>query len=434
MKKGVIIGCIISLIILVTTFLGLKYYKTKTFIEKLPKIIDHIDNRIKKNGLYNFNLPDYFKDFTYEGNSDEINKIYYSSISSYFDEDLIKFINNNLPKNLEEYQTKFSQSILELLKKEKNKDYSPIMLSEIPFSFSMSIMETMKYWAILSIEFQRKGDFKTSLLLPLGIYYFIDDLEKASINYTDIVANTRNSGSIELASKVILDWASHPHQDCQELSKSIGLDILKIVKLRKSFPKYIESYKHYIELLFKELMLETPLLGKNVFDSNDYKEMEELYINTTLKLESKPFFDVYNEFHEYSEKLRNFSNSYKQVMTTSNFIFNSEKTIIQYVFRKQFTIYNVAAFKRFYEESLGYMEFAAIALLINSYYCKNNKLPATIDELEKWSGAKLPLSRFENKPFVINLNDRGTLIIKILTKPNKYKYDYFNFQINSKKY
>ena len=78
------------------------------------------------------------------------------------------------------------------------------------------------------------------------------------------------------------------------------------------------------------------------------------------------------------------------------------------------------------------MEFSAIALLINSYYCKNNRLPSSIEELEKWSGTKLPINRFENKPFVIDLKSKATLTFKMLVKPNQYKSDSFYFNKNNK--
>jgi hypothetical protein len=68
------------------------------------------------------------------------------------------------------------------------------------------------------------------------------------------------------------------------------------------------------------------------------------------------------------------------------------------------------------------MEFAAIALLINSYYCHKNRLPKTIEELEEWSGKELPTNRVDGTPYVIDTNGKHTLSFKNI----KQSYSYYS--------
>ena len=176
------------------------------------------------------------------------------------------------------------------------------------------------------------------------------------------------------------------------------------------------------------------MFSKNVYDSSLYKKLFDLLINKALDLESKPFYEADKEYGVYNYEIKDYT--YDRIGYDSSynplpdFLFNRENLLIQNAFSVSYKGQDLHKERENVEEYLGYMEFAAIALLINSYYCYNNKLPETIEKLEEWCNTKLPTKRKDNSPYVIDTEGEHTLTFK----ENKYSYYsyyskplYFNF-------
>ena len=283
------------------------------------------------------------------------------------------------------------------------------------------------YWPALSLEFAKKGDFKTSLLLAHGLFYFSRELELSYGNGGEFLYIVMSSTYNKRASKAILVWASHPHPECQELSKIIARDILKLVDSNIPVTRNLEFFKYLINQYLVHFSKKTTLVGKNVLNSSYYNELFEFYINTPLKFEEKPFFEIKKEYEEHYSKIKKIGDSGELMKSFPNYLINPEKAIVQATFNNLQPASGVYFVKHHNEDSLGYMEFAAIALFINAYYCQNNKLPASIEELEKWSGVKMPVSRFDNQPYVIDNNGKHTLSFKHLGKIYNDNQLYFDF-------
>ena len=189
----------------------------------------------------------------------------------------------------------------------------------------------------------------------------------------------------------------------------------------------IEYHKYLIDSFLTHFSKTTFIVGKNVFNKSYYKDLTETFINEALKLESKPFKEIRKEYEEYGTKIKKIKNSSEYINFFPNYLLNPEKVVVGYTVLCTQGLSNLYSSKLNLEEARGYMEFAAIALLINSYYCQNGNLPQNMEELEKWFGQKLPVSRSDYKPYDIDTKGKHLLTYKYVNEGNGKSQLYFDF-------
>ena len=428
MKKVKIVIWVIFFIVAIFIY---NFIRTSNFIRDYTKNLKDIKGQL--NYKYDDdNFPEFAKDFVFK-NSDVLrealneNTLYDSKAY----DSVIEEIKKELPENLKDYQTKFAPSILELMKKEKTNKYPTFEETENypepPTGKKMRA--TARFWENLSLFFGREGDYKTSLLVAHGIFYLSREKQTSYAASGELICKMISMIYNKYASKVILVWASHPHPDCQKLSKVVAKDILDFVKTDFPLKRNIEYDKYAIESILKHLSKKSSIIWSSVFNTSYYKEVIELLIDEPLKLEtqleSKTFYEVKDEYNKYHKKLRDIVESEKFSKVFPTFCINPQKAMVYFV-TTMFCV-DLEKERLATEEALGYMEFASIALLINSYYCENNKLPETIEELEKWFGQKLPVNRFDNTPYVIDTKGKHMLTFKHMADNLGVGQLYFDF-------
>lgn len=428
MKKIKIIFWVLFSIV---AFLAFNFLRTFNFLRDYNKNLKDIKGQL--NIKYNDdNFPEFAKDYVFSKTDIEIlsEKTLYDSKSQ---EKIIEETKKILPENIKDYRTKLAPSILELMRKEKTNKYPTVEETENYPAQPQSILirATAYNWSNLSLIFSKEGDYKTSLLIAHGIFYLVREKQKSYAASGTMIDKMVSNIYLKYASKAILVWASKAHLDCQELSKTVAKDILKLVEVDYPLKRNFEFNKYAIDSILKHFSTKTSLVGNNVFNKSYYKEIIDFLINEPLrlesKLESKNYYEIKDEYSKYSKKMKDALETRRFSKIFPNFCINPEKAIV-YAVADMFCT-DLERVKLSSEESLSYMEFSAIALLINSYYCENNKLPETIDELEKWFGQKLPVSRFNYEPYIIDTKGKHLLTFKHVDKSYEIKDSelYFDF-------
>lgn len=426
MKKIKIVFWVIFAIFAILAF---NFIRTVNFLRDYKENLKDIKGQL--NVKHNDdNFPEFAKDYVFS--KEDVNTLSENTLyDSESQEKIIEETKKILPENIKDYQTKFAPSILELIKKEKTNKYPTAEETEnYPAPPQSKLIRATVYnWSNLSLLFSKEGDYKTSLLVAHGIFYLMREKQTSYADSGEMIYKMVSCSYIKYASKAILVWASNPHPDCQELSKTVAKDILKLVEVDYPLKRNIEYDKYAIDSTLKHFSTKTSLVGNNVFNKSYYKEVIDFLINEPLKLESKleskNYYEVKDEYSKYSKKMKDAIESQKFSKVFPNYFISPEKAIVYavaYMFCSDIEKEKLAV-----EESLSYMEFAAIALLINSYYCENNKLPETIEELEKWFGQKLPVSRFDYKPYVIDTKGKHLLTFKHVDKSYEKKESELNF-------
>ena len=424
MKKVKIVFWVIFAII---AFLAINFIRTfnllRNFNDNTKDMKGQLNARFNDN-----NFPEFSKKFLWVKKDDTITTFSENTLyDTEYNKKIIEETEKYLPENLKEYQTELAPSILELMKKEKTKKYPTAEETEkYPESPKhKSVRQTVRFWANLSLVFGEKGDYKTSLLIAHGIFYLTREILSSYCDSGNMMHKMLSVSYLKLASKSILVWASHPHPECAELSKTVAKDILKFVETDYPLSRNIEYIKYSIDTILKYLSQKTSLVGSNVFNKSYYKEVIDLFVNEPLKLESKSYYEVKDEYAKFSKKVEDAINTGKYDKVFPNYFINPEKAIVYYLAR-MFWFKHIST-KTTIEDSLAYMEFAAVALLINSYYCQNGNLPQSMEELEKWFGQKLPVSRLDNKPYVIDTNGKHLLTFKHMSNNFSENQLYFDF-------
>ena len=425
----------------------LKYYQTHSYMQETEEIITQLKREARVDQFNNNNMPEYAKDFLFIDEFDRIGGYRAESINvPEIKEEMLYDLNPQnqyyeeiaeiLPKDLDNIKEKFVPIILQKMNEEKRTDYlSPEEQKNAPKRPSnRHISQTVKYWCAIGLSLLKNGDSNTSLLLPLASFYLMRELEFFYGNCSDIFFKTAVSNRDgKQACMAILVWASHPHFESKELSRKVAFDILEFVKLDCSFKRYIDYHKYTADQSFEELSYKMPAIYKNVFDSSQYKKMNNLFIDKALYYASEPYYSIKSQYKKYIEDIELFRRNHfgydNSFNVMSNYLFRQEQTLIDRVFIYSGNMDYPQNERRNIETYLGYMEFAAVALLINSYYCYNQKLPKSIGELEEWCGKKLPTNREDNTPFEIDSVGEHTLTFKEIGKYyySKGKQLYFNF-------
>ena len=340
-----------------------------------------------------------------------------------------KKVQSFIPKNFNEFKSELAPSVLKFMKEEKTNKYPTAEETENYPKPPKMVIPTIYHWTNMGFLYAKKGDFNTSLLIYHGIFYLTRELMTSFARSGEFI-NKMQSGTYNMAaSRAILVWASRPHPECQELSKSVAKDILKLVEADYPLKRNLEYNKSKVDSIIKHFSKKSSLIGEGAFNTSYYKDEIDFYINEPLKLENKPFKEVKNDYLSYADKVKEANTPEAFLKYIPYFCLSPQKVIVHYIIFNCQHYPSITSLKLYIEKSLGYMEFAAIALLINSYYCENNKLPETIAELEKWFGQKLPVNRYNYEPYVIDTKGKHLLIFMNVDGSNESNDSrlYFDF-------
>ena len=337
-------------------------------------------------------------------------------------------------ENFDEFKSKLVPSVLDFMKKEKKNIYPTAEETEnypnLPTL--QTVRNTVNYWIDMGFLYGKKGDYNTSLLIYHGIFYLSRELVTSFARSGEFIIKMQSGNYNKYASTAILLWASRPHPECQELSKSVAKDILKLVEADYPLSRNLEYNKSKVDNIIKHFSKKTSLVGEGAINTSYYKDEIDLYINEPLKLDAKPFKEVRKDYFSYANKIKAANSPSGFVKYIPYFCLSPQRVIVHYIVFNCQHYPTITSLKLSIEESLGYMEFAAIALLINSYYCQKGNLPQSMDELEKWFGQKLPGNRFDYEPYVIDKKGKHLLTFKHVDKSYESSDLELNFDFSMK--
>lgn len=406
------------------------------------------------------NIPDYAKKVcaNKENNIDLVDHTKYIGISNKSLENYESEFRNNLYKQITEDCKKvdldaFKNILIPIIKdkmKEPKKNIPASIQEELNFPDNpkfLTIKLTVKYWVAISRYFETIKNYENALLLSHSIYYLVKDYDYNYNNSSSLLIKLICFNFYKQASDSILFWAYDPKPKCKELAKLVAKDILDFVN--NSFPlsKTVEYESYYLDIGINSVL---KTIGYGAIDgikTDSYKSLYNFYIKDYFLLADKPLYEIkeilderanireklikildnnqnkpFNKKQYYAlkkalegntnTKILNNINSEnissikyelveenKTIQTSSNPVLIIPEMILTKVSP------NFSGAKKYYEVNLAKMEMAAIALAINSYFCENNKLPASMEELSKWFGCKLPDNRFTGKPYELNTKD-----------------------------
>ena len=445
--KKIIIGIIVIIFLIPLSYVIYEYTLTESYLKECDDIVLNLRREVAVRWDNN-NFPEFAKDFLFLDDFDRKSSSYNSSTikmpeykeemlyDSKLQEQYSKDISEIVPKDFSAIKQKFAPGILKKMKEEKKDDYLSPEESKTALlrPTNRLLSRTVEYWCACSFQLNKNGDYNTSLLLPLGAFYLIREAELfyGNCSHFEYIVTTQSN---KMASLAILAWASQPHFESKELSKKVALDILDLVKHDCSITRYIEFYKYFVDSAFGRLSFINSLIGKDFHESSHYKDRVNYLINKPLDFEKEPYYEIKDEYERYSKEAKSYASDFTNDSSYNplpDYLFNREKIIIHSVFAESYFHESLINERRHVEEYLSYMEFSAVALLINSYYCYNKRLPKTIEDLEEWCGKKLPTNRIDNTPYDIDTKGEHTLTYKNVKKAY-YSYEkrkplYFDFQ------
>ena len=294
------------------------------------------------------------------------------------------------------------------------------------------IRTSVRYWCGLSRAYESLGDTDTALLMSHFCFYFVRELETNYFHSSSLITKMICCSLRKTISDSILIWASNPKPKSKELSKKVAKDILDFLKteypLSNSFKYEKLMAKEYMNAAFKTI-------GGGMIGYCDSKALDQ-------RLDEwfdKPIACIDKPLSEVSDILKGIDEKYDE--TSNKMQFGPDKIIIAFFKAEKYVLdsFIFMAVPRFkhtkesYELKLARMEVAAIALAINSYYCEKNKLPKSMEELNKWFGEELPKNRFTDEPYEINSDEEHTLINKGIDGVTTSSRDYIFFDFKATK-
>ena len=329
------------------------------------------------------------------------------------------------PQNIDEYRNYLIPYIKNMIgSKKQNKPTSIEKIKDLPNppEYRRSIKDIVYYWYLLSKLFEKNNEYENALLLSHGIFYIAKDYES---NYSNSSSTDNKIISILISYRAcnsILTWACRPKPNCIEISKRVANDILDFVANEYPLAIIMED-----ELLRnRENLINYSQGGYKVFSWIQKSKYYEEYINECYKkakdIVDKPIFEAIKLLDKYGkeadkhfEEFSNFSHLYdskisSRIIVIINVFIRPEYFLGNILYR--FVSKNFDDYKKiisFNETKKAKMEMTAIALAINAYYCENNKLPETMEELNKWFGRELPKNRFTNEIYKLDYNSNHIL-------------------------
>ncbi len=308
--------------------------------------------------------------------------------------------------NLDEYTNELIPEITAFLEKEKLFVFPTFEEKQkLKASQNKDNYEKLaQYWVMISKLFEEKKDYSSSLIIRYGIIYLLYDFER---NYSNSMDPLEEYYLIEIACNSILQWASEPKPQQIELSKKISKDLIKLASNDYKFSQYLEYRKEEILAILDHYRNMGPEYSYKVKDLEKLdafnKAMAFIY-DEPMKYIDKPYPEIEDEVEKFKiekEKSEKFYNeATKWGIFSPLFIAHPERTAYDGFIDKYG--FNVGYIKQHNEHKLACLEFTAIALAINAYYSEFNKMPQSLEELNKWLDYELPKDRFTNKDYEIN--------------------------------
>ena len=162
-----------------------------------------------------------------------------------------KKVQSFIPKNFNEFKSELAPSVLKFMKEEKTNKYPSAEETENYPKPPKMVIPTIYHWTNMGFLHAKNGDFNTSLLIYHGIFYLTRELMTSFARSGEFI-NKMQSGTYNMAaSRAILVWASRPHPECQELSKSVAKDILKLVEADYPLKRNLEYNKSKVDSIIK---------------------------------------------------------------------------------------------------------------------------------------------------------------------------------------
>ena len=278
-----------------------------------------------------------------------------------------------------------------------------------------TIINTAKYWSIVSRMLEQRQEFETSLYLSHAAFYLSKDYQ---CNYRNSGSLMNKMGSIavsDIACNSILIWASNPKPQCREQSKEVAKDILDFVNNEYPFSSVIEFELYASEDVIDHCANKGDHMISGLRKSGSYEEIKEVCFKNPMKFFGKPLYEIKKEFADYSEQRNKLLREFTPTDYAFYLLFNPTKLLGIYLARDWTPNFKKA--KEDYEASLAKMEMTAIALAINSFVCEKNRYPESMNELSEWFGTKLPDNRITNEPY--ELDFEGEHVIYNKSVPDK---------------
>ncbi len=421
-----------------------KGYESYNLFEKTRKAVFHTPEELKS-VLPEFlvhtkhddeNFPSYAKKFMpnpklYE----EISKIDTlvprgKDLGNHFmEEKLYENLNTIIPENINDFKTQFIPAIKAKMNETKNQDrLSYNERKDMPDSPNTSAYRnSIRYWNLLSRYYDKKRDYDTSLLLIHSIFYVSNDLLNNYSSSGFFSARVIYLISNSLACDSILNWASKPRLNSQKLAKLVAKDILEFVdkqpKLSDNLKFEKEYFDNYMKIFFEKY--ENGIFAY-VEETQEYKELLDFLYKEPEKFIDKPLYEIKKQLDEMNKKLdelylQNDVSAFKSTSFLLKTIFKPEPFIIKHMVLLYYP--NYRRLKVNNEETLAKMEFCAIALAINSFYCEKGRLPSSIGELSNWFGQEFPNNRLTNKPYKLDFEGSHLMYNEKGIVENEYFFD-----------
>ena len=385
--------------------MGLQY-AVDTYKKPNSEDIPAFAKKFRVNDNYEKDLFTFFNGYRFDSNSkdEEKQKKYKESFEN------LKY---KLTFNLDEFKNELIPSILTRLN-----DNQPIEFPsyeerrDFPVAPEHKTFEnTAKYWVFVSRIFEEQGDYDSSLLLFQGIFYLLVDYET---QYRDNYFPLYEMDIADLACDSILVWASKAKPQNRVMSKKVANALLKFAKNDYPFTDCIKNKKTHFEKAMQHSLDNGyhPAL-KTINKTKKLEDALNIIFEEPIKQLDKPYLEIKDYLKAYTNRKKeadNFNRKAQQGplgILNPTFLLYPERSVYEDIIGHYGTDLNL--FKRAYEHKLGKIEFTAIALLINVYYCENDRLPKSIEELSQWYGQELPKDRSTNEDYKIEENNWYTM-------------------------
>lgn len=413
-KSKKVFKCIIAFLVIILLFKAYSIYSGIKAIQAIGSMsLQYVMDHHEKTDPNTF--PEFAKKFRVNDNlKNDLFQFYAhcrSSSTVYNKEDKEKYndafqkLKSKTNYNIDSFKNELVPTIISFMDQNKSFSYPTYEESKNLASppDSDSIENTSEYWIFISRLFEEKNDYYSSLVLLHGIFYLLKDYQTKFKNNLKPISEYY---IVEIAFKGIIEWASKPKPQHIALSQKIANDILDLVNSEYAFSKIIEYRKsNFIEIvdycINRELHYSSFLKGLK--ESKKFNDLLNSMYDEPLKFADKPLYEINDYLQKFTVKEKE---NYKFIKIAVkgyfgplnlNFLLFPQRTQDEYIYYKHSLHFDLM--KKAYEQKLAEMEMAAIALVINAYYCEKGALPNNMEELSKWFGRDLPNDRLTNKAY-----------------------------------
>ena len=308
--------------------------------------------------------------------------------------------------NLDEYTNELIPEVTTFLNKEKDFVF-PTFREKQKKDESQDIKDyrnLAEYWVMISKLFEEKNDYKSSLIIRYGIIYLWYDYER---NYSNSLDPLDEYYLVEIACNSIMQWASEPKSQLIELSKNISKDLIKLAANDYKFSQYLESRKDRIFAIlehYSNMGREYRSKVKGLEKFKPFNMAMAFLYDEPMKYIDKPYLEIKDKLEIFKIEKENSEKLHKEAIKWGLFspMYLADPVQSSYYSFIERYGFGLDYIKLKNEHKLAYLEFTSIALAINAYYSECNKMPESIESLNKWLGYELPKNRFTNKDYEIN--------------------------------